>query len=183
LREQDGDCDEKANLLISLCRILKVPAYLQAGLAVESNMTIADIDGHYRSEGLVGHAWAMVYVPLWGWTPVDLTYYKATRDPISHITTSAFSLGLVIQTANIANTDYIADTKKWVDSLYAHDIYEHERYGLTTLRSETRTEYPALFIIGIVLSCSGIVVTTSTMFYRRRLLGESKSANATKGEA
>jgi len=168
LRKRSGDCDEKANLLISLCRILGIPAYLQAGLVVEGNMTIYELNGHYRSEGLVGHAWAIVYVPPWGWTPVDLTYYKASGDPTSHINTSAWSLGLVIQTANIANTDYIADTRKWVDGLYGLDIYEVDRYGLTTLRRETRTEYPENFIIGVVLACSGITTTASVAIYRRK---------------
>lgn len=166
LRKRSGDCDEKADLLISLCRILGIPAYLQAGLAVESNKTINDLDGHYRSEGLVGHAWAIVYVPPWGWTPVDLTYYKASAYPISHITTSALSLGLVIQTTNIANTDYIGDSRKWVDDLYGRDIYEVNNYGLTTLGSETHTVYPLNFVIGIVLACSGITATASTAVYR-----------------
>lgn len=166
LRKGSGDCDEKANLLITLCRILGIPAYLQAGLAVKSNMTINELDGHYRSEGLVGHAWAIVYVPPWGWTPIDLTYYMASSDPISHITTSAWSLGLVVQTANIADTDYIADSRKWVDGLYGRDIYEVESYGLTTTGSETRTEYPVNFIIGIVLACSGMTATAFTAVYR-----------------
>lgn len=171
LRMGSGDCDEKANLLISLCRILGIPARLQAGLVVEGNMTIYDLNGHYRSEGLAGHAWAIVYVPPWGWTPVDLTYYRASGDPISHITASAWSLGLVIQTANIANTDYIADSKRWADGLYERDIYEVDRYGLTTLRSETHTGYPVNFVIGVVLACIGITTTASAAAYRRRTGG------------
>ena len=168
LRMGSGDCDEKADLLISLCRILGIPAQLQAGLMVDGNMTISELNGHYRSEGLVGHAWAIVYVPQWGWTPVDLTYYRASGDPISHITASAFSLGLVIQTANIANTDYIADSKRWAEGLYERDIYEVDRYGLKTLRSETRTGYPANFVIGVVLASTGIITTAFAAAYRRR---------------
>lgn len=167
LRKRSGDCDEKANLLISLCRILGIPAYLQAGLVVGSNETINDLDGHYRSEGLVGHAWAAIYVPSWGWTPVDLTYYAASADPISHITKSAWSLGLVIQTANIAVTDYIADSRRWADDLYGRDIYEVDSYRLTSLGSETRTVYPFNFVIGVVLACSGTMATATAAAYRR----------------
>jgi len=167
VRTGSGDCDEKANLLISLCRILGIPAQLQAGIVVEGNMTIYELNGHYRSEGPAGHAWAIVYVPPWGWTPVDLTYYRASGDPISHIAASASSLGLVIQTANIANTDYIADSKRWADGLYEGDIYEVDRYGLTTTRSETRTGYPANFIIGVAFACIGITTAASSAAYRR----------------
>jgi len=72
----------------------------------------------------------------------------------------------VVQTANIADTDYIADSRKWVDGLYGRDIYEVESYGLTTMGSETRTEYPVNFIIGIVLACSGMMATAFTAVYR-----------------
>ncbi|MEM2885896.1 MAG: transglutaminase-like domain-containing protein, partial [Thermoproteota archaeon] len=100
-----GDCDEKANLLITLCRIMRIPAYLQTGFVVQSDEAATYLDGHYRSEGLVGHAWAMVYIPPWGWLPVDLTYYEGAQDPLSHITASAWARDLVIQSSNVVSAD------------------------------------------------------------------------------
>jgi transglutaminase-like putative cysteine protease len=54
-----GDCGEKANLFISLCRINKIPARSQGGWVVEPN------ENHSQ------HTWAQVYFEPFGWIPVD----------------------------------------------------------------------------------------------------------------
>jgi len=168
LQERSGDCDEKANLLITLCRIMKIPAYLQTGFVVQSNETSTYLDGHYRSNGLVGHAWAMVYVPPWGWLPVDLTYYEDPLDPLSHITASAWARGLVIQGANIVKTDYIAEWRSWAEELYRHDIYELDKYELTTMSNETKIVYPIYFFIGIALLSIGASTIVALRIQGRR---------------
>ncbi len=54
-----GDCEAKATLFISLCRINKIPTRLQGGWAVRPD------EGHSQ------HTWAQVYFKPYGWIPVD----------------------------------------------------------------------------------------------------------------
>lgn len=72
-----GDCDDQSILLISMCRSLGIPAYLQVGIVIHSSIVDSESswEGHLNDsrDGLGWHAWAMIYVPPWGWLPVDLT--------------------------------------------------------------------------------------------------------------
>jgi hypothetical protein len=72
-----GDCDDQSILLITICRSLGIPAYLQVGIYINPNIDDKDSswEGHLATEadGVGWHGWAMIYIPPWGWTPVDLT--------------------------------------------------------------------------------------------------------------
>lgn len=64
-QSRTGDCADQSNLFIALCRAAGIPAKFVSCYA-------------YRSEfepnlGGMGHAFAIVYLPNFGWTPVDLT--------------------------------------------------------------------------------------------------------------
>ncbi|HDI42221.1 MAG TPA: transglutaminase family protein, partial [Candidatus Bathyarchaeota archaeon] len=82
---RQGDCDDQANLLITLCRIVGIPAYLQVGCVYVMGISEETTwSGHLELlEVNVGwHGWATVYIPPWGWLPVDLTYsdFPATQN-------------------------------------------------------------------------------------------------------
>lgn len=81
----EGDCDDQANLLIVLCRILRIPAYLQAGSLRWSSSTETYWDGHITSnlKYVSYHAWAMVYIPPWGWLPFDMTLGWSSGNALS----------------------------------------------------------------------------------------------------
>ncbi len=72
-----GDCDDQSILLISMCRSLGIPAYLQVGIVIHPGIEDSETswEGHLKDtrDGVGWHAWAMIYVPPWGWLPVDLT--------------------------------------------------------------------------------------------------------------
>jgi hypothetical protein len=72
-----GDCDDQSILLISMCRSLGIPAYLQVGIVIHPSIVDSETswEGHLNDtkKGVGWHAWAMIYVPPWGWLPVDLT--------------------------------------------------------------------------------------------------------------
>lgn len=72
-----GDCDDQSILLISMCRSLGIPAYLQVGIVIHPSIVDSETswEGHLNDTryGVGWHAWAMICVPPWGWLPVDLT--------------------------------------------------------------------------------------------------------------
>jgi hypothetical protein len=71
-----GDCDDQVNLLITLSRILKIPAYLRVGVIATSNEVDASYwKGHLTTtlQNIGYHGWAMIYIPPWGWLPFDMT--------------------------------------------------------------------------------------------------------------
>jgi transglutaminase-like putative cysteine protease len=72
LENQLGDCDDQSILLITICRSLNIPAYMQVGIYI--NPAINDLDtswdGHLINEavGVGWHGWAMIYMVGYPWT-------------------------------------------------------------------------------------------------------------------
>lgn len=66
---REGDCTEFTNLFITLCRAAGIPAKFVSGYLCDLNL----ID-----QSLLGHAFACIYLPNVGWTPVDLTWDHPT---------------------------------------------------------------------------------------------------------
>jgi transglutaminase-like putative cysteine protease len=89
IRDPRGDCDDLSLLFISMCRSQCIPAYLQADVVFSDSIRIdkTDWNGHYHYvfEGAGWHAWVMVYIPPWGWLPVDLTMLGG-MNPVETIT-------------------------------------------------------------------------------------------------
>ena len=133
LLEKRGDCDDQANLLIALCRAVGIPAYLQIGCIYnpDAESTSNYWNGLWTSTltGIGWHGWAVVYVPPWGWLPVDLTYSAGnSSDPLSHITSSAIFTHPTVQYINITVTDYVLDSRlqKALIVSEAHRILTHD---------------------------------------------------------
>ena len=117
LLEHMGDCDDQSNLLIGLCRAIGIPAYLQIGcIYMPGRANTSNYwDGLWTSTltDIGWHGWAVVYVPPWGWLPVDLTYSRGnSSDPLSHITSSAVITDPTVQYANVMVTDYVSDSRR-----------------------------------------------------------------------
>ena len=70
LAEGRGDCTEYADLLIALCRATGIPARTVSGLALKKNMVNPN------------HHWAEVWLPTYGWIPVDPTTDVFRNQPI-----------------------------------------------------------------------------------------------------
>ena len=133
LRDGVGDCDDQANLLITFCRIIGIPAYLQVGCIYLPRREIkADYwKGHWmiRLTRIGWHGWAIVYVPPWGWMPVDLTFAPGIfSDPLNAIRNAALIRQATIQYANITRSDYIASSRDYRRFIISNEfrIYEHD---------------------------------------------------------
>lgn len=140
LARLEGDCDDRANLFIAMCRAVGVPSFLQYGVVYEPGLAHEYVyaDGRYRyfGSGLSGHAWAVTYIPPWGWLPVDFTFFKGvalqwrggrafitTSDPLNHITGAAVRVGKVVVEGNVTSRDYVASTLSLFEMLEEYDAY------------------------------------------------------------
>lgn len=145
--QQMGDCDDQANLLITLCRAAGIPAFLQVGCIYIP--WLYSCSSYWSGRLLVKeirvgwHGWAMVYVPPWGWLPVDLTYVNADlrQDPMSAIIRSAIIQHYTFQYANITITDYVYETRSTKEFLESKEFYIYEE-NIMEMEFETKVTYP-----------------------------------------
>ena len=133
LRDGAGDCDDQANLLITFCRIIGIPAYLQIGCIYlpRGEIEVDYWEGHWmmRLTRIGWHGWAVVYVPPWGWMPVDLTFAPGIfSDPLNAIRNAALIRQATIQYANITKSDYIGSSRDYRRFIISNEfrIYEHD---------------------------------------------------------
>ncbi len=61
LKTMRGDCGQYSTLFVAMCRYAQIPARLVSGFHLSD-----DDQWHY-------HMWAEVFIPHYGWVPVDLT--------------------------------------------------------------------------------------------------------------
>jgi len=128
--EHKGDCDDQAILLITLCRIIGIPAYLQVGCIFQFGRYESQEywGGHVTSvsKQIAWHGWAMVYVPPWGWLPVDLTYVPidpALINPLNAIKGAAVTGEDVIQYMNFSHTDYVGTSRQLREFIQNNSFY------------------------------------------------------------
>lgn len=144
LSERKGDCDDQAILLTALLRIRGIPAFVQIGALYTPsrvNSSSKYWDGHLiiTQKRIGWHGWTMVYIPPWGWLPVDLTFILGGMEekPLNAIKKAAITYQGTIQYMNISRADYIATSRNMMlflqtNSFYVYQIEEMievERYG------------------------------------------------------
>lgn len=138
-----GDCDDQANLLILALRSLGVPAYLETALVADFNYREERViwapEAHYYAAFMgvnYAHAWAEVYVPPWGWLPVDLTFHAGTGDPLDAIRTAAPSeywawyTIVTIRTERVCHRDYIREFREWAAQASATPLFYYWEYAV-----------------------------------------------------
>ncbi len=129
LELREGDCDDQANLLITMCRILGIPAYLQIGCVFAEwySASYTMWSGHLSiyEEHIGWHGWAVVYIPPWGWLPVDLTYtYVSPEETELWCILGAAALSpCVIECLNIVYSDYIKAGMRQRKVVEGSDLY------------------------------------------------------------
>ncbi len=127
LVERKGDCDDQANLLITLLRAKGIPAYMEAGLIyIPGFDSTAEFENtiKFRVVNAGPHGWVKAYVPSIGWIPIDLTFaYTATNRPIDHINYGAYKMNDLIIISRTLGGDYASETVKQVVELKQLDAY------------------------------------------------------------
>ena len=126
LAEGKGDCDDQAILFVTMCRALGIPALLQMGCIFNE-----DIDderscwgGHLyiKQKGIIWHGWALVYIPPWGWLPIDMTIISC-QDPLTRIIEAPEYDRYIITCLNLSRQKYIGDRRRSRDSIISSDLY------------------------------------------------------------
>jgi len=177
LELREGDCDDKAILLVTLCRVYGIPSYLQLGCIYEpltfSNETYWQ--GHVTviSKGISWHGWAIVYVPPWGWLPVDLTYVLGdTSNPLNTIKKAAVTWQWVIQYMNYTKSDYVASSRETREFLQQNGFYIHEEDEMTMQFLDIPWQQiiemlKGFFIAVVVVGTTTLMVVVVFLYVRR----------------
>jgi hypothetical protein len=171
--ERSGDCDDQAILFITLCRILRIPSYLQIGCI--HMPTVPSTEDTYWEDHLttslkhIGwHGWTIVYIPPWGWLPVDLTYVLGGYDdPLNAIKKAAVTSQKTLQYMNISQMDYVASSRMYRDFLKNSDFYVYTQdemmeapptnHGNDTLE-KLFTWIPIIATVVVAVTAAGIFV-------------------------
>ena len=163
----EGDCDDQAILLITLCRIYKIPAYLQIGCIYDpssfDNSTYWNDHLRSISKRIGWHGWAMVYVPPWGWLPVDLTYVVGgSADPLNAIKKAAVTSRNVLQYMNVNQTDYVASSRRYRDFLEDNNFYVYTEEEMLKASPTDHEEFTLEWLFSLILFITIIVVVIVT---------------------
>lgn len=131
---REGDCDEQAILFSTFCRVLGIPSYIQIGCIFLPEVYLSDDVGriHYVANQIGWHGWSIVYVPPWGWLPVDLTYVMGSQsDPLNAIRRGAVTSQYTVQCMNVSENDYLMSDRVFKDMLesYNFTLYTTDEMG------------------------------------------------------
>ena len=126
LSDNLGDCDDQSILLISMARSLGIPAYLKVGVIIHPNIVDSDTswEGHLENEadGIGWHGWVMIYIPPWGWVPVDLTLVEEDSGLEYIINAPEYDVN-IIEVLDVSEQAYIGDTIATRERIIASDLY------------------------------------------------------------
>ena len=107
-----GDCTEFSNLFIALARAVGIPAKAISGFGY---LPLYSLAGTGTSVTEIGHAWAIAYLPNYGWVPVDAVWPEGVGSfgklDYDHIVAAATSGDGVVKNGRImwpgaGNTSY-----------------------------------------------------------------------------
>lgn len=189
-----GDCDDQANLFVTFCRILGIPAYTTLGpIYLPGNEIETDSNMVFNLTNVGWHGWAMVYLPNNGsgeWVPVDLTFFSGAQDQnghilsgnlLQHITSSAFASYDTAQYIDIKNADYISDSVAQRAVLISSNITWIESHDmvLVTQNAPIVTQiYENLALILTLFSILSILFFTWAQLRRKSRDGSRHQAHS-----
>jgi hypothetical protein len=174
-----GDCDDQAILLIALLRTLGIPSYLQIGAIYRPDYV--EVSHAYWNNSVriverkIGwHGWAVVYVPPWGWLPVDLTYVPEGFDnPLNAIRQGAVAHQNTVQYMNISKVDYVSDSAEARNFLIENGFQAYFEDEMTYLSQDSGTRglspLTSAILIAAIVAMSLLVVFIMIRSQRRKL--------------
>jgi len=153
---REGDCDDQALLLIAILRSLGVPAYLQVG-AIHSGRSerVSYWNDHVTSAltNIAYHGWAMVYVPPWGWLPLDMTLGWRRDDSLAVVGKAPVWSSDVLVMLNAVTMDWVGngkESKEWVLSKNVSILIEDTLLRELSMFEAFRGVYPWLLAVTLL---------------------------------
>ncbi|MDH5783666.1 MAG: hypothetical protein OEZ35_08430, partial [Candidatus Bathyarchaeota archaeon] len=125
--------------------------------------------------------WAMVYIPPWGWLPVDLTYVfrPIAEDPLNAIKNAAVTSQITVQYMNISQTDYVASSREAREFLITNSFYVYTEYEMIEV---TRQKNPfgeiMEWMFPVVLVVAAALLLASSYVIARRWKREEEIPTA-----
>jgi len=175
LADMIGDCDDQAILLISMLRSLGIPSFLQVGVVFSDQIESekASWGGHLtiRQQSVGWHGWAMVYIPPWGWLPVDLTL-SGSNDPIELIQKAPEYESYVVKAFNISRQAYVGDSRESREMIMSSSIYITTTDSLIKETTDMGL-VKLVYILTGVLAGGAFVVLVIVFHWRKRILEHS----------
>jgi hypothetical protein len=176
LTTREGTSDEQANLIISLCRTLGIPAHLQCGYVYLPSRTdeASRYGGHLslHSDRITWHAWAMVYIPPWGWLPVDMTMGYSEEEPLQAIFAAAPQTLSTVISNNYFSRDYVSETNRDSTQLGRLSVQIEQKESMNTIgispqyqASDTASTTTAILI------CFGVIILATYVILRTKSKG------------
>ncbi|MFA5869193.1 MAG: transglutaminase family protein [Candidatus Bathyarchaeia archaeon] len=166
--ERKGDCDDQSILLIAMLRSLDIPSYLEVGVVFDKGIENKETvwDGHLRiDEAAVGwHGWVMVYVPPWGWLPVDLTLVR-TQDPLEAVRNAPEYGGNLVTSYKVVNQDYVGNGRASRQRIIDSTIYVSSVNSAAYL---TEPSWPNSTVLVLAAALGGAAVAMFYIAKRRR---------------
>jgi transglutaminase-like putative cysteine protease len=173
LAERNGDCDDQSILLITMCKILGIPAYLQIGCVLRKDIKDDESvwGGHvmFHEDGVGWHGWSMVYIPPWGWLPVDLTYVTAWSGLVPEIEHAGIYEDYIILEQDVSNYDYVGESRSSREEVINSTLY----ITLTETMVQLPGSAPSIPWIVVVPVLFGSLVILVLLFGRMRARRES----------
>jgi len=160
LTQGSGDCDDQSILLVTLCRTLDIPALLQVGLVFDKSIESerSSWGGHLNIEqrGAGWHGWALVYIPPWGWLPIDMTLFRS-QDQLTRIAEAPEYESYIIASFNVSREAYIGDSRRTRDGLMDSDLYI--TVSETMVEGSSASWTPVLYVaVGLSVGSAAVVV-------------------------
>jgi len=162
LLHREGDCDDQAILFITLCRILGIPSFLQIGCIYGQEFTDqqSSWNGTVTSvlKHIAWHGWAMVYVPPWGWLPVDLTFVMGEQGvPLNAIMTGAVTSPRTIQYMNISQREHLASSREYRDLLIENQFRIYQEDEMSPVSQNFLEEFIERWILWLLIGVGVII--------------------------
>jgi transglutaminase-like putative cysteine protease len=163
----EGDCDDQAILLISMLRGLGIPAYMEVGTYFMPGYeaTEKSWEGHLEIEakGIGWHGWAIVYIPPWGWVPVDMTL-STNPDPLKKLNEAPEYSNLIVTCFNVSKQEYIKESWNTRERVIESTLYVTSKDEAVQIFNQPLFN-PTIQILG---ACIGGLIIIQYYFERRR---------------
>ena len=133
LNRKIADCDGFADLFIALSRASGVPARTINGFTYKAPSTDTNTNQEEEIENTdILHAWAEVYLPGTGWTPVDATWGQKEAKRDQHFSRTDAKHIILDRGRNLIRDKFVSDI---TFSYWAYNWW-NESGGTTTLESD-----------------------------------------------